>query len=81
MSSGFAVDFTEDILATRASPCDRCGQIIPIGQPRHYVRSKISGRQGKFVCALCLDIYIKRAMAERAVDNDNYTGESNYFFD
>ena len=54
-----ASQFTEDVLATQDSLCERssCRAIIKTGQQRHYIANQIAGHSGKYVCANCYQHY------------------------
>lgn len=54
--------FTEDALADVPSRCARssCSALIPVGARCHYIASHNASREGKFVCEVCFNYYLKR---------------------
>lgn len=59
MDAPIASQFTEDVIATRVSTCERlkCGKMIKIGEPRHFIGNQDHTLPGKFVCGGCYEYY------------------------
>lgn len=53
--------FTEDAIASVATPCERCSKIIQIGQKRLYVAPQgRPDKPGKYVCEQCMAHYLEK---------------------
>jgi len=53
--------FTEDCIATIASPCQRCSDIIQPGKKRFYVAPHDQpDKPGRYICERCMDHYLKK---------------------
>ncbi len=53
--------FTEDCIATIASPCQRCSNIIQPGKKRFYVAPQDQpDKPGRYICERCMDHYLKK---------------------
>jgi hypothetical protein len=59
MNLELVAQFTEDAVAKEPSPCQRpsCRIIIQVGQPRHYIASRVPGQPGRHVCHGCYRHY------------------------
>ncbi|KAF4618216.1 hypothetical protein D9613_011571 [Agrocybe pediades] len=77
-SHAASTQFTENMLATSPSPCERCKVVINPGEPRLYIAPQ--GRPdlpGKYVCKKCFDYYCSKPSTTLARGTQSHTTTGN----